>query len=93
MRMVRKDSRISKALEPPGADDLKLIHDINPAVERRLHGVGIFTFTQFASLSPADIAASVSGLYDLTSERIIKQDWIGQAYKLAGSSLSTKSQR
>lgn len=81
--MARKDSHTSRALEPPETDDLKLIHDISPAVERRLHSTGIYTFAQLAALFPADIAASVAGLSGLTAERIIKQDWIGQARKLA----------
>ncbi len=81
--MARKDSHTSRALEPPETEDLKLIHGVNPAVERRLHSVGIYTFAQLAALSPADIAASVTGLSGLTAERIIKQDWISQARRLA----------
>lgn len=91
--MARKDSHTSRALEPPETDDLKLIQGISPAVERRLHSVGIYTFAQLAALSPADIAAPVAGLSGMTAERIIKQDWIGQAYKLATSSISTESQK
>lgn len=69
-------------MEPRGIDDLKLIHGIGPAVEQRLHGVGIDTFAKLAALTPADIAASVSDLAGLTAERIHKQDWIGQARRL-----------
>jgi hypothetical protein len=76
----------------PDADDLKLINGIGPAVESRLHGIGILTFAQLAALSPADIAASVSDLSGLTTERIIKQDWIGQARRLAASSKPTQTQ-
>jgi predicted flap endonuclease-1-like 5' DNA nuclease len=81
--MARRSSSASMAVKPPNTDDLKLINGIGPGVESRLHGVGIYTFAQLAALSPADIAASVSGLAGLTTERIIKQDWIGQARKLA----------
>ena len=91
--MSRKDSHTSRALEPPEIDDLKRIHGVSPAVERRLHGVGIYTYAQLAALSPADIAASVAGLSGLTAERIIRQDWIGQARKLATSSKPTESQK
>lgn len=91
--MARKDSHTSRALEPPEFDDLKLIHGISPAVERRLHGVGIYTFAQLAALSPADIAASVAGLSGLTAESITKQDWIGQAHKLAEDSIPTEPQQ
>jgi hypothetical protein len=81
--MARKRSDTSKSVESPTADDLKLINGVGPAVESRLHGVGIFTFAQLTALSPADIAASVADLTGLTAERIIKQDWIGQARQLA----------
>jgi hypothetical protein len=91
--MTRKDSHTSRAMEPPETDDLKLIHGISPAVEHRLHGVGIYTFAQLVTLSPADIAASVAGLYGLSAEHIIKQDWIGQSRKLAASSISVESQK
>jgi predicted flap endonuclease-1-like 5' DNA nuclease len=84
--MARRSSSTSMAVKPPNTDDLKLINGIGPGVESRLHGVGIYTFAQLAALSPADIAASVSGLAGLTTERIIKQDWIGQARKLASES-------
>jgi hypothetical protein len=79
-------------LEPPEFDDLKLINGIGPAVERRLHGVGIYTFAQLAALSPADIAAAVADLAGLSAERIIKQDWISQARKLASESISSEAQ-
>jgi hypothetical protein len=72
-------------------DDLKLINGIGPAVERRLHGVSIYTYAQLAALSPADIAASVAGLSGLTAERISKQDWIGQARRLASESISIEA--
>src|SRR5581483_6482156 len=41
-------------------DDLKRINRISPAVERRLHCVGIYTYAQLAALSPADIAAATA---------------------------------
>lgn len=81
--MAKKRSHTSRAVEPPEANDLKFINGIGPGVESRLHGVGIFTFAQLAALSPADVAASVAGLAGLTAERIIKQDWLGQARELA----------
>jgi hypothetical protein len=88
--MAKKPSRTPRAVKPRDADDLKLINGIGPIVESRLRGVGIYTFTQLAALSPADIAAAVSDLAGLTSERIIKQDWIGQAHKLVARSTPTE---
>lgn len=78
--------------QPSEADDLKLINGIGPAVEKRLNGVGIFTFAQLAVLSSADIAAAVADLSGLSAERITKQGWIGQACKLAEESTGKKAQ-
>lgn len=88
--MTRKQSYTSRPAKPPEADDLKLIDGIGPAVEKRLHRVGIFTFAQLSTLSPADIAAAVMGIAGLSAERITKQDWILQARKLALQSTSTE---
>ena len=90
--MSKKRSDTSRSVEPPEIDDLKLINGIGPAVERRLHGVGIYTYAQLAALSPADIAAAVADLAGLSAERIIKQDWIGQARKLVSASISSEAQ-
>ena len=90
--MTNERSGTSSSDRPPRADDLKLINGIGPAVEKRLHSVGIFTFAQLAALSPADIAAAVAGISGLTSERIIKQDWIGQAHTLTSKSISSEAQ-
>lgn len=89
--MSKKRSETSRGEEPPEINDLKLINGIGPAVERRLHGVGIYTYSQLAALSPADITSAVAGISGLTSERIIKQDWIGQARKRATGSRSSEA--
>ncbi len=80
--MTKKRSQQTIAVEPPRVDDLRLIDGIGPAIERRLHHTGIYTFAQLAALSPADIAASIADIAGLTTERIVKQDWIGQARRL-----------
>src|SRR6266704_4484638 len=91
--MSGKRSSTKGAAEPPIIDDLKLINGIGPAVEKRLNGVGIFTFVQLAALSPADIAAAVADLAGLSAERIVKQDWIGQSRKLAAEPTSSDAQQ
>lgn len=91
--MAKKRSNTSREMELPGADDFKIINGIGPAVEARLHRVGIYTFAQLANLTPADIAASVSDLSGLTAERIIKQDWLGQARQLSRESTPMESQK
>jgi predicted flap endonuclease-1-like 5' DNA nuclease len=85
--MSKKRSETSRGEEPPERDDLRLINGIGSVVERRLNGIGIYTYAQLAALSPADIAAAVGSTGVLTSERIIKEDWIGQARKRATGSL------
>ncbi|HLZ80089.1 MAG TPA: hypothetical protein VKP04_00520 [Ktedonobacteraceae bacterium] len=87
--MSKKRSETSRGEKPLKIDDLKLINGIGPVAEQRLQGVGTYTFARLAALSPADIAAAVAGIGGLTSERIIKQDWIGQARKLASESISS----
>ncbi len=91
--MAGKRSSTNRAAEPARIDDLKLINGIGPAVEKRLNGVGIFTFAQLAALSPADVAAAVADLAGLSAERIVKQDWIGQARKLVTGSLAKEAQQ
>jgi hypothetical protein len=91
--MASKSSPTNRAAEPPRIDDLKLINGIGPAVEKRLNGVGIFTFAQLANLPPTDVAAAVAGLIGLSTEHIIKQDWIGQAHRLATESTSSAAHK
>ena len=81
--MVRKRSPSNKDSQQPKIDDLKLIKGIGPVVEQRLLNDGIYTFTHLAAFLPADIAARLTGLSGMTAERIIREDWIGQARKLA----------
>jgi hypothetical protein len=78
--MASKQFRGSILVSPQMADDFKLISGIGPALTNRLHDAGIRTFTQLAAHSPARLAASISGL---SVKRITRQDWIGQARKLA----------
>jgi hypothetical protein len=90
--MSEERSDTLRSVEQPDSDDLKLINGIGKAVEDRLHDHGIYTFAQLVAVSPADIAAAVAGLAGLTAERIIKQDWIGQARKLASKSVLSDAQ-
>ena len=90
--MSEERSDTLRSVEQPDSDDLKLINGIGIAVEDRLHDHSIYTFAQLVAASPADIAAAVAGLAGLSAERIIKQDWIGQARKLASKSLLSETQ-
>lgn len=78
--MASKQPRIDSAILPKAADDLSLIRGIGPAFEGRLHKAGLHTYNQLAAFSPAKLAARINGL---SANQIARQDWIGQARKLA----------
>src|ERR1700693_3377821 len=91
--MTRKRLPANRDSKPPKIDDLQIINGIGPAVEKRLNAIGIFTFAQLAALSPADVAGALADLNGLSSEHIIKQDWIGKPHKLAEESTSSEAQK
>jgi hypothetical protein len=72
-------------VEMVSPDDFKCIKGIGPAVERRLHQAGIFSFAQLAALSAVEVAGLVTNLAGFSAERIAQQDWMGQARQLAAS--------
>jgi hypothetical protein len=76
-----KGSSKKKELIP--SDDFKIIRGIGPGIEERLHKNGVLTYDRLAALSPADIAALLASFAGVSTERIIKQNWIGQAHALA----------
>jgi hypothetical protein len=78
--MARKQSRILNTVPPIKADDFMLIKGIGPVLAGRLYDAGICTYNQLAFLSPAKLAEMVTGL---SMKQISKQDWSGQALKLA----------
>ncbi|MBU0583656.1 MAG: ATP-binding cassette domain-containing protein [Alphaproteobacteria bacterium] len=63
------------------ADKLTLIKGIGPVNERKLNQHGIYHFDQIAAWTKADIAAVEA--YLAFDGRIAREDWIGQAKKLA----------
>jgi len=72
--------------EPRGgkADRLFVIKGIGPVNERKLNEHGIFHFDQIAAWKKADIIAAEA--YLAFDGRIAREDWIGQAKKLAKES-------
>jgi hypothetical protein len=78
--MVRKQSRILKTIPPIKADDFRLIKGIGSVLAGRLYDAGVCTYKQLAILSPAMLAEMVTGL---SVKQISRQDWSGQARKLA----------
>jgi predicted flap endonuclease-1-like 5' DNA nuclease len=67
---------------PEGApDDLKKISGIGPGIEKTLNGLGIYHFRQIAAFTPDNVAWVNQHLR--FRGRIEREDWIGQARKLA----------
>lgn len=64
-------------------DDFKVIRGIGPTIERKLHDAGISTYAQLATMSPAKLASLFPDMKLLSEDRIIQQDWVGQARVLA----------
>ncbi len=63
--------------DPTQPDDLKLIVGIGPALERKLHGYGILSFRQLATLDGEAIGRLDSTIK--AAGRIQRDDWTGQA--------------
>ena len=78
--MVRKQSRILNTVPTTKADDFRLIKGIGPVLAGRLYDAGVCTYKQLALLSPAKLAEMVTGV---SVKQISRQDWSGEARKLA----------
>ena len=63
------------------ADRLTLIKGIGPVNERKLNDHGVFHFDQIAAWTQADVVAAEA--YLAFDGRIAREDWIGQAARLA----------
>ena len=81
--LMPEDFRQPKAMERPKTpDDLKTISGIGPKLEKVLNELGVWTFAQIADWSREEIAWVDD--YLSFKGRIGRDDWIGQAVKLAG---------
>lgn len=67
--------------KPAKPDDLKAISGVGPKLEQVLNGLGIWTYGQIAALTPAEIAWIED--YLSFKGRIGRDDWLGQAARLA----------
>jgi predicted flap endonuclease-1-like 5' DNA nuclease len=65
-------------------DDLKRISGIGPGIEKTLHELGIFHYRQIAAFTPENVAWIDQRLR--FRGRIEREDWIGQARRLAAES-------
>jgi len=66
---------------PEKPDDLKMIAGIGPAMERKLHDIGIWTWQQIGNWTPGECAWLDAQLN--FRGRIEREDWVKQARALA----------
>jgi large subunit ribosomal protein L21 len=78
-----KPAAKAKAVAPAvaGADDLKQLSGVGPALEKKLHAAGVTSFAQIAAWTDADVAAMDEKLS--LKGRIEREGWIAQAKELA----------
>lgn len=82
--LMPEDFHQPKATARPAApDDLKAISGIGPKLEQVLNGLGVWTYVQIAAWAPAEVAWVDDTLG--FKGRIGRDDWIGQAARLAKS--------
>ncbi len=63
------------------ADDLKEISGVGPFLEGKLNAFGIYTFEQVAALE-LHVIEQLGETFGSFSDRIVREDWVGQARKL-----------
>lgn len=91
-KRTRKDPPQAKPATPAAvADNLKLIRGIGPQNEARLNALGINSFAQIAGWSKKDQAHYGEVL--AFPGRIEREDWAGQAKRLASGEGTTFSKR
>jgi len=68
--------------QPQKRDDLTAISGLGPALAKKLNQEGIVSYAQLAALSDSDIAHLEKNVIK-SSGRFERNDWVGQAKKLA----------
>lgn len=80
-KMAEDQQAAGLADTPADKDDLKLINGIGPVLEGKLHGAGISSYQQIATLTDGEIERIESEVISF-SGRIHRDDWISQAKTL-----------
>ena len=73
----KKEAKKAAPKAAAGADDLKELSGVGPALEKKLHDAGVTTFAQIAAWTPEDVAAMDEKLS--FKGRIEREGWIEQA--------------
>ena len=81
-----------KAARKGGADDLKHMEGVGPALEKLLNSLGFFHFDQIASWTDADIA-TVDAEMKSFKGRIARDRWVAQAKIIATEGLEAFRER
>jgi predicted flap endonuclease-1-like 5' DNA nuclease len=68
----------NKSFVLPPKDDLKLIAGIGPAIEKKLNGLGIYSFRQISEFTPKTID-EISTAIRFFPGRIERDNWVSQA--------------
>ena len=76
-----KKAEKAAAAPAAGADDLKKLSGVGPALEKKLHAAGVTTYAQIAAWTDTDVAAIDEQLS--FKGRIEREGWIEQAKELA----------
>jgi len=76
---AKKEAVVAKAAA--GDDDLKRLSGVGPALEKKLHDLGVTTFAQIAAWGPEEIADFDDKLS--FKGRIERDNWVEQAKELA----------
>ena len=76
-----KKAEKAAAAPAAGADDLKKLSGVGPALEKKLHAAGVTTYAQIAAWTETDVAA-IDGQLSFKG-RIEREGWIEQAKELA----------
>ncbi|HYQ30088.1 MAG TPA: hypothetical protein VER04_22820, partial [Polyangiaceae bacterium] len=85
-RVNELEAALSAATRAPKAAEslsLRQIRGIGPAFERALQALGISTVAQIAALELDDIER-IAPLIKSRADRILRDDWVGQAKQLLG---------
>jgi large subunit ribosomal protein L21 len=77
---AEKPAAKPKAAKAEGADDLKKLSGVGPALEKKLHDAGVTTFAQIAGWTDEDIAEMDEKLS--FKGRIQREGWVDQAKAL-----------
>ncbi len=77
----KAEPKAAAAKETAGADDLKQLSGVGPALEKKMHEAGVTSFAQIAGWSADDVAAIEEKLS--FKGRVERDDWIAQAKTLA----------